>query len=82
VVLVDGEAVAYLERGGRSLLTFPAGADHPGWPAALRVLVERGRARQVQIQKVDGEEVGASPHAPLLREAGFEDGYRGLVLRR
>ncbi|MPY91724.1 MAG: DEAD/DEAH box helicase [Acidimicrobiia bacterium] len=81
VVLVAGDAVAYLERGGRSLLTFPAAAEHPGWPAALRALLERGRARQVQVTKVDGEQVGASPQAAVLREAGFEDSYKGLVLR-
>ncbi len=82
VVLVDGQAVAYLERGGHSLVTFPAASEHPGWPRALAALVSRGRMRKVEITKVDGEEVGASPWATVLRDAGFGDSYRGLVLQR
>jgi ATP-dependent Lhr-like helicase len=83
VVLAGGEAVAYVERSGRSLLTFPAAADHPGWPAALAGLVEGRHRRQMEITRIDGEEViSAAEIANQLREAGFVDGYRGLVLRR
>ncbi|MCB1039577.1 MAG: DEAD/DEAH box helicase, partial [Acidimicrobiales bacterium] len=35
VVLVDGEAAVYLERGGRSLLTFPAALADDRWASAL-----------------------------------------------
>ena len=31
--------------------------------------------------RIDGEPAAASPVAPMLRAAGFVDGYRGLVLR-
>jgi ATP-dependent Lhr-like helicase len=81
VVLVQGLAVAYLERSGRSLLMFPAALDHPGWPAALRSLVRRRRLRRIELTRIDGAEAGSSPVADQLRAAGFVDGYRGLVLR-
>jgi ATP-dependent Lhr-like helicase len=81
VVLVDGAAVAYLERGGRSLVTFPAAADHPGWVDALVRLVKDGRYRSLEIGRVDGAPVREHQLADRLREAGFVDSYRGLVYR-
>jgi ATP-dependent Lhr-like helicase len=81
VVLTDGEAVAFVERGGRSVWTFPAAADHPTWPAALAERVATGRARSHEVQTVDGGPVRTSPWAGALRDAGYADGYRGLVLR-
>ena len=42
-VVVEGDACAYVEKGGRSLLTFPAAADHPEWVATLSTLVQDGR---------------------------------------
>ena len=79
VVLAEGEPVVFVERGGRSLWTFPAAADHPEWPAALAQRVEEGRVRSHEVQTVDGEPVRTSPCAEALRAAGFADGYRGLV---
>ena len=81
VVLRAGDAVAYLERSGRSLVTFPAAANTPGWPNALRELVERRRVRQIEITRIDGVDIGTSPWAAELRASGFVDGYKGLVLR-
>jgi ATP-dependent Lhr-like helicase len=81
VVLADGELVAYLERSGRRLTTFPAAQAVPGWPAALGQLVRRRRLRQLEIATIDGEAATSSPTAPLLRDAGFREGYKGLVLR-
>jgi ATP-dependent helicase Lhr and Lhr-like helicase len=83
VVLVGGRPVAYLERGGRSLVVFPAAEHHPGWASAVAGLVRpgggAGRSR-LEIARIDGEPAAASPHAEALRAAGFRDGYRGLVL--
>ncbi len=81
VVIVDGQLVAYLERGGHSLTTFPAAAEHPGWTEALVGLVKNGRYRSVEIAKVDGEPVRETPLADQLRAAGFQDGYKGLTYR-
>ena len=81
VMVVDGEAAAYLDRGGRGLLTFPAAAEDDRWIDALAAIVKDGRARSLELQKIDGEPAIPSALAPRLRAVGFVDGYRGLVLR-
>jgi len=86
VVLVDGEAVLYLDRGGSSLQTLPAG-DYPERALmAARALAgliggPEARFRELVIGKVDGLPVAESPARPILLDAGFVSGYRGLVLR-
>ena len=84
VVLVDGQATFYLERGGRSLQSLPA-ADEPAVRAAglraLAILVVDRRARELVITKVDGWPIADSPWRGALLEAGFQPGYRGLALR-
>jgi ATP-dependent Lhr-like helicase len=82
VVLAAGDPVCFVERGGHSLVTFPAAADHPAWPSALADRVASGRARQIEIHTVDATPVRKSPWADPLRAAGFQDTYRGLVIRR
>ncbi len=81
VVLADGDPVAFVERGGRSVWTFPAAADNPDWPGALARRVDDGRARSHEVQTVDGDPVRTSPWADAFRAAGYADGYRGLVMR-
>jgi ATP-dependent Lhr-like helicase len=82
VVLAAGEPVAYLERGGRSLVVFPSAEHHPDWAATVAGLVGTGPGRRsrLEIARIDGEPAATSPHAEALRAAGFRDGYRGLVL--
>jgi ATP-dependent Lhr-like helicase len=80
VVLVDGAPAAYLERGGRTLLTFD-GAGTGEWPDAIAGLVKDGRVRRIEIARVNGEPAAGGPVADALRSVGFVDGYRGLVLR-
>jgi ATP-dependent Lhr-like helicase len=85
VVLVDGRAVLYLDRGGSSLQTLPAFDDPETADLALQALGELlvdGRLRELVIAKVDGEPVGASKHAEAMLRNGFTKGYRGLALRR
>jgi len=84
VVLVDGDAVLYVERGGRTLLSF---TDDPASlgpaAAALASAVHRGALGRLTVQKVDGEAVLGSSH-PLSRAlegAGFRLTPRGLRLR-
>ena len=81
VVLADGALVAYLERGGHSVSTFEATADHPGWPEAIKVLTATGRYRSLEIRKVDGVPAGESPWRSALEAAGYRDGYKGFVHR-
>ena len=74
VVVEDGALKLYLERGGRSLLTF--GQVDVGHVAALMAVLKQVK---VEIQRVDGAEVTASALSPLLREAGFGSSPRGMV---
>jgi ATP-dependent Lhr-like helicase len=83
VVLLDGEAVLFVERGGRSLV--PLRDPDPGWlrPAltALVDLVRRGGVKRLAVERFDGEPVGETLVMPLLLEAGFLAGPRRAVLR-
>jgi ATP-dependent Lhr-like helicase len=83
VVLLDGAAVLYLERGGRGLVTLRE--PDPAWlepaVAALAAWVLADRSRRVAVERVDGEPVFGSPLDPLLRAAGFREGTRALTLR-
>jgi ATP-dependent Lhr-like helicase len=85
VVVVDGAAALYLDRGGTSVQTLPAFDDPATATAAvgaLRDLVLDGRVRELVIGKVDGEPVGRSRQSETFLAAGFVQGYRGLVLRK
>ncbi len=77
VVLVDGVAALYLERGGSTLQTL-APADDPDVAlvaaAALRELVLDGRLKELVVKRVDGEDVGGSPFRERLLAAGFAPG--------
>ncbi|HEY6679447.1 MAG TPA: DEAD/DEAH box helicase [Actinomycetota bacterium] len=81
VILQDGELAAFLERGARSLLTFPAAERDDAWVDALVSLAKEARVRRIELQRIDGVPFGESRWATRLRESGFADGYRGLVLR-
>ncbi len=60
----------------------PPPRDDPGWAEALAVLVKDGRARSVEVRKLDGEAVAPGGEAAAaLRAAGFTEGYRGFVVR-
>ena len=85
VVLVDGELVWYLERGGRSLLTFRSdpGAQQAA-AGALAHLVAEGRVEGVLVERIDSVPVlQAAADGPVgcLVNAGFARTPRGLRLR-
>jgi ATP-dependent Lhr-like helicase len=83
VVLMDGEPVLYLERGGRSVLTFRDA--EPEWTgpalAALAAWVVGDRRRRVAVERVDGASVFGSPLEGPLAEAGFRTDLRAMILR-
>ncbi len=81
VVIDDGRAVAFLERGGRSVVVLDGDADPARWIGGLRDLVASGRVSKLEIAKIDGEAAGASPLVPAFESVGFSRGYRGLLLR-
>ena len=83
LVLLDGRPVFYLERGGRTIQPFPAADEPTACLAALRAfgaLVIERRLRELVITRVDGLPIAESPWRPAFLEAGFQPGYRGLVL--
>jgi ATP-dependent Lhr-like helicase len=75
-VLDDGRLVLYLERGGRSLVT--NGEIQPPHLHALIALATSGG--RVELQKVDGISVMESPLKAALREAGFSQTHRSLIV--
>ncbi len=84
VVLVDGELAWFLERGGRSLLTFGANAEAQRAAAgALADLVRTGHLAGVVVEKIDGTPVllATGPATEALTAAGFARTPRGLRMR-
>ncbi|GAA1511749.1 ATP-dependent helicase [Sphaerisporangium rubeum] len=81
VVLVDGHLVLYVERGGRTLLSFTD--DDRLQPAvdALALAVRDGALGKLTVEKADGESITTSPLAKALESAGFHPTPRGLRLR-
>jgi ATP-dependent helicase Lhr and Lhr-like helicase len=89
VAVVDGDLAWFLERGGRSLLSFTDDAEaHAAAAAALADLVTAGRIGSLLVEKVNGvpvlEPVAEGERAAVqnaLIGAGFARTPRGLRLR-
>jgi ATP-dependent helicase Lhr and Lhr-like helicase len=82
VVLVSGDPIVYLERGGRALQTLVAAGD-ARIEAALSALVDHvrtGAIKRVGLEKVDGEPAMTSPLGQALLALGFQEGPRRLTL--
>jgi len=82
VVLVDGRLVLYVERGGRSLLSFTDDEGTVGPAAdALALAVREGALGRLTVEKADGEPALRSALGAALETAGFHPTPRGLRLR-
>ncbi|THA24178.1 DEAD/DEAH box helicase [Streptomyces sp. RKND-216] len=89
VVLVDGELQLYMERGGRTLLAWPAGPDAPPEAAerlrtaasALGDAARRGAVGTLTVERVNGGAALSSPLSGVLEDAGFHATPRGLRIR-
>jgi ATP-dependent Lhr-like helicase len=83
VVLLDGDAVLYVERGGKSLV--PLRDPDDAWLrpalAALVAFVQAGGAKRLAVERFDSKPLVDSDVLPLLVEAGFLAGPRRAVLR-
>ncbi|MEV1172361.1 DEAD/DEAH box helicase, partial [Nonomuraea sp. NPDC049784] len=81
VVLVDGHLVLYVERGGKTLLSFAD--DERLQPAvdALALAVRDGALGKLTVERADGASIIDSPLAAALESAGFHPTPRGLRLR-
>ncbi|HEX6756561.1 MAG TPA: hypothetical protein VF109_11540, partial [Mycobacteriales bacterium] len=83
VILVDGDLTLYVERGGKTLLSWTedpaalqAAAD------ALALAVREGGLGRLAVERADGESLlAASPLSDALEAAGFRPTPRGLRLR-
>ncbi|MFC9951158.1 DEAD/DEAH box helicase, partial [Streptomyces prasinus] len=89
VVLVDGELTLYVERGGKTVLAWPADpggepADDPRLPVAAEALATAARAGSlgtVTVERVNNASALTSTLGALLESAGFIATPRGLRLR-
>ena len=85
VVLVDGELVLYVERGGKTMLCWSDDDEQLQAAAdALALAVREGALGRLTVEKADGASLLGSGH-PLvqaLSQAGFHMTPRGLRLRR
>jgi ATP-dependent Lhr-like helicase len=82
-VLVDGSLILYVERGGRTLLSWTDEAQvlAPA-AAALAAAVRAGALGRLTVERADGERAGGdSPLTQALEAAGFRPSPRGLRLR-
>jgi ATP-dependent Lhr-like helicase len=85
VVLVNGELILYVERGGKTLLSW---TDDPTLlqPSAdaLALAVREGALGKLTVERADGASVLGPDHplATALAGAGFHATPRGLRLRR
>ena len=84
VVLVDGELVLYVERGGKSLLTWTQDEGLLAEAAsALGTAARRGQLGKMTIERTDGESLltSRSSMTAALEGAGFIATPRGLRIR-
>ncbi len=87
VVIHDGEALLFLERGGARVSVFASDALDPVGRVtqAARALTQlfRDRSRKaVRIEQIDGETARESEFSEAFVQAGFRADYKGLVLER
>ncbi len=76
VILRDGTLVAFVERGGRTVLTF---VDEPELVADGLVELAIDRDARLSPATIDGTPVTGSRFDAVLRREGFVPGYRGLT---
>jgi ATP-dependent Lhr-like helicase len=80
VVLVEGELVLYVERGGKTLLSWDESDLQPAVDA-LALAVREGALGRLTVERADGAAIIDSPLAAALEAAGFHPTPRGLRLR-
>ncbi|WP_300342702.1 ATP-dependent helicase [Nesterenkonia sp.] len=79
VVLLRGELLLYMERGGKTMLLFTE--DPEQMDLAARALVQRlsqARTGRLAVERVNGEPVLGHRFAQSLKDAGFDSSPSGL----
>jgi len=83
VVLHEGALALYVERGGKTVLTFSENDEVTAIAAqALAATVERGGVDKLLVERVDGNDIHGTPFSRLLTDAGFSATPRGYRMRR
>jgi ATP-dependent Lhr-like helicase len=82
VVMVDGQLIVYVERGGRTVLSFTEDPDllQPAVDA-LALSIRDGQLGKLSVETADGEQVRHTAFGDALAKAGFHATPRGLRLR-
>jgi ATP-dependent Lhr-like helicase len=82
VMLVDGQLIVYVERGGRTVLSFTEDPDllQPAVDA-LALAIRDGHLGKLSVETADGEQVRHTTFGDALAKAGFHATPRGLRLR-
>jgi ATP-dependent Lhr-like helicase len=81
VVLCEGSLVAFVERGGRRVVTFSGNPEQLRPAAAAIVELAQRRLRRMELEAVDGVRAIDTPLGRMLSESGFRPSYKGLVLK-
>jgi ATP-dependent Lhr-like helicase len=82
VVLCRGHLVLYVERGGKTLLSWTSDpAELAPAATALAAAVRGGALGRLTVERADGTGVYDTPLAQALADAGFRPTPRGLRLR-
>jgi ATP-dependent Lhr-like helicase len=81
VVLVDGELALFVEKGGKSVLTFSDDAEVLRAASESLVGTVRRGLGKLRVERVDGEFAVGSPLGLALVDAGFAATPQGLRLR-
>jgi len=81
VVLVDGDLAVYVERGGKTVLTFTADEEALAAASVSLASIVRTGLGKLRIEQVDGGSVTGSPLGIALGDAGFSATPRGLSMR-
>ena len=81
VVMVDGALVLYVERGGKTALTFTPDVETLAVAATSLARTVRERLGRLRVERVDGEFSVGTPLGKALVDAGFAATPQGLRLR-
>lgn len=79
VVIVNGEVALFIDRGAKSIVSFPKTIDTVLWVDALKDLARKRLVRSIEVSKIDGDPASESPLAAVLTEHGFVKAYKGLT---
>ena len=82
VVMVDGRLVVYVERGGRTVLSFTEDPEllQPAVDA-LALAIRDGHLGKLSVETADGAQVRHTAFGDALAKAGFHATPRGLRMR-